>query len=102
EMEARVRNIAIGIVIGAILAVIFGFKVAGWTSTKAAQTQVEEAILRTQSAICTAQFLKQTNTEGRLKEFGRISSGDRADFIEKGGWDKMPGQEQASYGVSRA
>ena len=23
-------------------------------------------------------------------------------FIEKGGWDKMPGQEKADYGVSRA
>jgi len=26
----------------------------------------------------------------------------RAEFIEKGGWDKMPGQEKADYAVSRA
>jgi hypothetical protein len=37
-----------------------------------------------------------------LKELGELSSYQRADFIEKGGWDKMPGQEKADYGVSRA
>ena len=26
----------------------------------------------------------------------------RANFIEKGGWDKMPGQEKAGYFVARA
>jgi hypothetical protein len=26
----------------------------------------------------------------------------RAKFIEKGGWDKMPGQEKTGYLVSRA
>ena len=26
----------------------------------------------------------------------------RIKFVEKGGWDKMPGQEKADYGVSRA
>ncbi len=26
----------------------------------------------------------------------------RAEFIRKGGWDKMPGQEKADYGVARA
>jgi hypothetical protein len=26
----------------------------------------------------------------------------RSEFIEKGGWDKMPGQKEADYGVARA
>jgi hypothetical protein len=32
----------------------------------------------------------------------RLYSWKRADFIEKGGWDKMPGQEKAGCLVSRA
>ncbi|HVM48758.1 MAG TPA: hypothetical protein VMU04_12065 [Candidatus Acidoferrum sp.] len=30
------------------------------------------------------------------------NSWQRAEFIEKGGWDKMPGQEKADYAVARA
>ena len=38
----------------------------------------------------------------QLKELGELNSWKRAEFIEKGGWDKMPGQEKAGYLVSRA
>ena len=37
--------------------------------------------------------MKQPNHEKKLKELEEISSSyTRAEFIEKGGWDKMPGQ----------
>jgi hypothetical protein len=36
------------------------------------------------------------------KELGEIRSYQRSNFIEKGGWDIMPGQEKASYFVARA
>jgi hypothetical protein len=54
------------------------------------------------AAICVAQFIKQPNHKEKLKELGELSSWRRAEFIEKGGWDKMPGQEKAGYLVSRA
>ena len=38
----------------------------------------------------------------QLKEFEKISTWERAKYIEKGGWDQMPGQEKADYDVSRA
>jgi hypothetical protein len=46
--------------------------------------------------------MKQPNHKEKLKELGDVSSYQRSNFIEKGGWDKMPGQEKADYGVSRA
>ena len=46
--------------------------------------------------------LKKPNHEEKLKELGELDSWKRAEFIEKGGWDKMPGQEKADYAVSRA
>jgi len=30
------------------------------------------------------------------------NSWQRTEFVEKGGWDKMPGEEKATYTVSRA
>jgi hypothetical protein len=59
-------------------------------------------VLATQSSICAAQFMKQPNNQASLAEFARISSNDRSDFIEKGGWDRMPGEEKGNWGVSRA
>ncbi len=62
----------------------------------------EEAVLTTRAAICVAQFMKQPNAQEKLKELQAVNSWERAAFIEKGGWDKMPGEEAANYNVSRA
>ena len=55
----------------------------------------EEAVMASQAAICVAQFIKQPNHEEKLKGLGKLSNWDRGKFIEKGGWDKMPGQANA-------
>jgi hypothetical protein len=38
--------------------------------------------------------MKQPNPEAKLKELEAVSSWQRAEFIEKGGWDKMPGKQR--------
>jgi len=58
--------------------------------------------LASQAAICVAQFMKEPSYKDKLKELGELDSWKRAEFIEKGGWDKMPGQEKAGYLVARA
>ena len=102
ELEAKIMNIMVGFFVGAVVAMLIGFKLAGWTTSKSAQTKVDEAIVEIQSSICVAQFMTQPNSQAKLEEFARIGANDRSDFIEKGGWDKMPGQEKASWGVARA
>jgi hypothetical protein len=62
----------------------------------------DETVLASQVAICVAQFMKDPNHEAKLKEFEGMDSWKRSEFIEKGGWGKMPGQEKADYGVARA
>ena len=52
-------------------------------------------VLASQAAICVAQFMKDPNHEAKLKEFEGMDSWKRSEFIEKGGWGKMPGQEKA-------
>ena len=81
---------------------IIGFAWGGWTTFSATKKMSEEAVLASQAAICVAQFMKEPNHKEKLKELGELDSWKRAEFIEKGGYDKMPGQEKGGYLVSRA
>jgi hypothetical protein len=46
--------------------------------------------------------MKQPSHEEKLKEFEKVESWKRSEFIEKGGWDKMPGQQKAGSYVAQA
>ena len=102
ETEGKVKYGIWGLIVGAVIAMIIGFAWGGWSTSGTTKTMTEEAVLASQAAICVAQFMKQPNYEEKLKELGELSSWKRAEFIEKGGWDKMPGQEKADYAVARA
>ena len=102
ETAGKVKYGVWGLLCGAVIAMIIGFGWGGW-STKGTATKItDEAVLASQAAICVAQFMKQPNREERLKELGEIDYWKRAEFIEKGGWDKMPGQEKAGSSVAQA
>ena len=102
ETEGKVKYGVWGLIVGAVIAMIIGFAWGGWTTSSTTKTMTEEAVLASQAAICVAQFMKQPDQEAKLKEFEKVSSWERSKFIEKGGWDKMPGQDTADYGVARA
>ena len=89
-----------GLILGAIIAMIVGFVWGGWTTMGTAQTMSDQAVLASQAAICVAQFMKQPDREAKLKAL--MDSWDKSEFIEKGGWDKMPGQDEAGATVTRA
>jgi len=102
ESAGKVKYGIWGLIVGAVIAMIIGFAWGGWTTSGTTQEMVDEAVLASQAAICVAQFMKEPNHKEKLKELKELSSYQRADFIEKGGWDKMPGQKEASYGVAQA
>ncbi len=102
ETAGMIKHGVWGAIFGAVIAMIVGFAWGGWTTRGTSRGMTEEAVLATRAAICVAQFMKQPNAQEKLKELKEISSWERATFIEKGGWDKMPGEAQASYTVSRA
>lgn len=102
ETGAKVKYGLWGLVGGAVVAMILGFGWGGWTTTSSANATTAKALVSSQAAICVAQFVKQADHEARLREFKEVSSWTRSDFIEKGGWDKMPGQDKADPGVARA
>jgi len=102
ETAGKVKFGVWGLIIGAIAVMTIGFAWGGWITQSTAQKMTDEAVLASQAAICVAQFMKQPNPEERLKELGKVESWKRSEFIEKGGWDKMPGQEKAGPSVAQA
>ncbi len=91
-----------GLICGAIIAMIIGFAWGGWTTAGTSRTRTSEAVLASEAAICVAQFMKQPDPDEKLKALAEVNSWQRAEAIEKGGWDRMPGQEKAGYAVARA
>jgi hypothetical protein len=102
EMEGKIKYGVWGLICGAVVAMVIGFSWGGWSTSSTTQKKSDATVLASQAAICVAQYIKEPNSQEKLKEFEKIESYKRSDFIEKGGWNKMPGQKEASYGVSNA
>ena len=102
ETAAKVKYGIWGLIGGAAISMFVGFAWGGWTTSSTADAATAKAVVSSQAAICVAQFVKQPNHEKKLKELEEINTWSRAEFIEKGGWDKMPGQEKADSEVARA
>ena len=102
ETAGKVKFGVWGLICGAVIAMIIGFAWGGWTTRGTTHKMTEEALLAARAAICVAQFMKEPNHKEKLKELEASRSWKRAEFITAGGWDKMPGEEKASYTVARA
>lgn len=91
---------------GAIVATVIGFAWGGWTTAgttqKMADQMVDAAVLASRAAICVAQFMNEPNYQERFDDLQKMNAWDRFQAIETGGWDKMPGQQNAVHSVSRA
>jgi hypothetical protein len=102
ESAAKVKYGIWGLICGGVAVMILGFVWGGWTTASTAHGNTQKAVTASQAAICVAQFVKQPNHQQKLKELEEINTWSRGEFIEKGGWDKMPGQEKADSEVARA
>jgi hypothetical protein len=102
ESAAKVKYGLWGLIGGAVIAMLLGFVWGGWTTAGSAQAATDKAVVASQAAICVAQFVKQPNHEQKLKEFADVNSWTRHEYVEKGGWDLMPGQDKPTHGVARA
>jgi hypothetical protein len=102
ETETKVKYGVWGLILGACSAMIIGFNWGGWSTSGTSLASTEAAVLSTRAAICVAQFTKAPRYPERLKELKATNSWERAAVIEKGGWDRMPGEEKAGSTVGRA
>jgi hypothetical protein len=102
ETDAKVTYGFWGFAVGAGVAMTIGFGWGGWTTSSTTTKMTQEAVVANQASICVAQFMKGPNHAKKVKEFTGAETYQRSDLIEKNGWDKMPGQDKASWGVSSA
>ena len=102
ETGGKVKFGIWGLICGAVITLIIGFAWGGWTTGGTSRQRSDAAVLATRAAICVAQFIRDPNYKEKLTELKALSSYERSGFIEKGGWDKMPGDQKPSFDVSRA
>jgi hypothetical protein len=100
ELYAKGLNVLWGFVAGACVAMLIGFNWGGWNTANTTQKISDDAVLANRVAICVAQFMGAPNHNSKVKEFQGTDNYQRSDLIEKGGWDRMPGEEKAAYGVA--
>ena len=102
ETEIKAKYGIWGLVAGAVGAMVVGFNWGGWVTGSKSRATTEAALLSTRAAICVAQFTKAPKYQERVKEFKATNSWERSAVIEKGGWDRMPGEDKAEATVGRA
>jgi hypothetical protein len=102
ELYAKFTTGLLWFVSGACFAMFIGFMWGGWTTATTNQKMNDEAVLANQATICVAQFRTAADYKVKIKEFQAAEGYKRNEFVEKGGYDKMPGQETASWGVAGA
>jgi len=101
ETEIKAKYGIWGLILWACGAMLIGFNWGGWVTGTKSQANTDAAVLSTRTAICVAQFVKGPRYQERLKELKATNSWERSAVIEKGGWDRMPGEEKAVATVSR-
>ncbi len=102
QNSGKLKYAGLGTVIGAVIVVVLGFTWGGWVTANTSQEQSDAAVLASRAAICVAQFTMSPDNKALLKTFQETESWKRSEFVNKGGWDKMPGEETARGFVSRA
>lgn len=95
KLPATTEPFLWGAVVGAIALAIVGFTWGGWvtgsTSERLATTRADQATVASLVPICVAQFKKGPEMRVSLAKLKEIETWQQAEYVEKGGWAKMPG-----------
>ena len=98
------KPFAWGMAVGSIVLLIVIFS-AGWVVTSGtAKANAEkistDAVVDRLAPISVAQFMQDPNREERLKELKGLDSWNRAEYVQKQGWARMPGEKESDYDVA--
>lgn len=95
-----------GAALGGFAAIAIGFGMGGWVLGGSAAKQVEvgahKAVVAVLAPICAEKFQLDENAATNLASLKGESSWQRANFIEKGGWAILPGNDKPGPGVASA
>jgi hypothetical protein len=106
DMKGKINYGIWGLICGGVILWAYGFGLDGWVTAKTTQKMINDAVTESRTAdlasVCVAQFLKDPQSKEKLDELKGIEYTERTGYIEKGGWDKMPGQKETVSGVAQA
>ena len=95
NIPVQTKPLLWGVVGGAALAAIVGFKWGGWvtggTAEKEASQRVQAAVVVALAPVCVEKFQHTPEASANLTALKKVDSWGRGDFIEKGGWATVPG-----------
>ncbi len=102
ETSIKIKFLAWGIIIGIIGWWILGFAAFGWVTGGTAQARIDEAVLPLAAEICANNFKADPDFEKNLAALKKEESWQRDNYIEKGKWSVMAGDDTSKYGVADA
>lgn len=88
----------------ALLTMIVGFTWGGWvrgaTARSMAETEAADAVVKHLAPICVVQFNQDPAKSQKMKELREMNAYERAEYVKKQGWAKMPGEGEADSKVA--
>ncbi len=102
ETSVKIKFLSWGLVIGIIGWWILGFAAFGWVTGGTAQERIDEAVLPLAAEICANNFKADPDFEKNLAALKKEESWQRDNYIEKGKWSVMAGDDTSKYGVADA
>ena len=95
-----------GAVFGAAALAIVGFSYFGWvlggTAERMAAQRAETAVTAGLLPICLDRFRQQPDAAARLAQLRQTSSWMRREFVERGGWATVPGNDRPNSSLAIA
>lgn len=101
HISQNVKPAAWGAVAGAVALAIIGFTWGGWVTGSSAEMATQKAVVASLVPICVGQFQQSTDAPLQQAELHKITTWDRAAFVEKAGWATMPGSTQPNSAVAK-
>ncbi len=84
--------------------IIVGFAWGGWTTSYQASQMsaaaADHAEAKLAAAYCVSAFENAPNATAEFAALKKANSWDRSGLIDKGGWDKLPGEKQPVNGAA--
>lgn len=107
KLTPKVESVLWGGAAGAAAVALIGFAFGGWvtggTATQMAQRQVDAALIAALAPICADKFRNANNAEENFGKLNAISySWEKGNYLSKGGWATLPGNNEPYRGVAEA
>ncbi|MCW7538892.1 hypothetical protein OOT46_13685 [Aquabacterium sp. A7-Y] len=88
-----------GAVIGAIAVAILGFTWGGWTTSGQADSmaamRADDAVVAALAPVCVERFEHTGDVAVNAAALKKIDAWSQGEFVEKGGWAAVPGNNSA-------